>query len=298
MVAQNCPYDVLYYRSNIEAYHRDRWNGWTSTYSGIMNAWSFWSIHSPVKMMNVKCAVNQVVYAGKTTTFNVTVKDSSSSAPVAFANVTATVSAGAGLPQGNFVGVGRTTTIITDTNGFASFSWKAPIPYPKEFNRTVWFDVVVEKPSFNASGGEFNHTIVKLNQPCLYAHVDRATSTLKLSAGKSGTLEISVVDENGTSVPGATVDISCTPSGGLSLPATAVTNSTGEVSVSFTTLSNGTFTVTIAPRCFGKYTLSLPDAVAVRVGPVGPIYEFPVFCLMLMGCSALVVLLRKRRARK
>jgi len=49
ILVDDLPYDVLYYRKNIEAYRQDRWVGWVSAYGSIYNGFSINTIHPPGK---------------------------------------------------------------------------------------------------------------------------------------------------------------------------------------------------------------------------------------------------------
>ena len=44
------PYEVLYYRTNVEAYRQDRWVNWTVVAGSIWNYWSLMGIHPPITL--------------------------------------------------------------------------------------------------------------------------------------------------------------------------------------------------------------------------------------------------------
>jgi len=47
ILGQDRPYEVLYYRNNVEAYRRDRWVNWTVTAGSLWNSWSLLGIQPP-----------------------------------------------------------------------------------------------------------------------------------------------------------------------------------------------------------------------------------------------------------
>jgi len=76
ILADKLPYDVLYFRTNIEAQRQDRFVGWMPASGTIWNYWSLLNIHPPSnKRLSVGVTVPSAVASDDTATVTVDVKD-------------------------------------------------------------------------------------------------------------------------------------------------------------------------------------------------------------------------------
>ena len=221
------PYDVLYFRTNIEAYRADRFTNWTVAATGSIFGGSFWSrigiLPPPPDALTVSPPVMRSAVSSGSTDNDVvaTVRDPDGNT-VAGAPVQMTLTGSGALgnlsiPGGEF---GTTVNGITNINGQLVAKYIAPTvvnetevyvsaqalkydPYPAS---TVQYSRVRVQPP----GTQFLSVLVE-------------PSFFNIEEGGTMTVEVMVTDQDGIPVDGAVVNLVTTPSGPTLTPDSGTT---------------------------------------------------------------------------
>jgi len=124
IIAEKRPYDVLYYRKNIESYRQDRFTGWRGSSGSIWNYWSLQFIHAPTgASLRVTAKVaNSVASNGTLLGVSATVFDNTGRA-LPGAAVTWVASTGTFTSGGQ---TNTTFTLTTGATGRVSLDYNAP----------------------------------------------------------------------------------------------------------------------------------------------------------------------------
>jgi hypothetical protein len=131
ILAQRLPYDVLYYRTQIEAERQDRFVNYSVSAGTIWNYWSIQSIRRPTtEFIRVVVAAPSATVEGSSRLVSATVRDQ---AGVAVTGASVMFAVNAGL--GTFVGGSCTTstcsiTGTTSSSGTFSATYNAPTTVP------------------------------------------------------------------------------------------------------------------------------------------------------------------------
>ena len=221
------PYDVLYFRTNIEAYRADRFTNWTVAATGSIFGGSFWSrigiLPPPPDALTVSPPVMRSAVASDSTDNDVvaTVRDPDGStlagAPV---QMTLTGSGALGnlsIPGGEF---GTTVNGITNINGQLVVKYIAPTVV----NETEVYvsSQALKYDLYPASTVQYSR--VKVQPPgtqFLSALVE--PSFFNLEEGGTMTVEVTVTDQDGLPVDGAIVNLVTMPSGPTLTPDSGTT---------------------------------------------------------------------------
>ncbi|MCK5548227.1 MAG: hypothetical protein KAI64_04385, partial [Thermoplasmata archaeon] len=211
ILVTDLPYNVLYYRKNIEAYRLDRFTGWTTTARGsIFNYWSIMNIRPPTnKFLRTSVTLASAVSSNKTEDVTVTVRDQDKNI-VQGAEVTVTVEMG-NLTFGG-TNYGDSWTGQTNINGQIIVKFEAPYIPPTEENGTrVGITVQATKTEYDDSGLK---TVFILVFPTGVQFLS-VTIELKfgdlIDEGTSTEADVKVKDENLQLVDGVTVKLTATP---------------------------------------------------------------------------------------
>src|SRR6266511_2341884 len=124
IVTNDIPWNVLYYRKNLNAYRNDAWVGWINTPPQLYNFWSLVKIHPagsvvvppPSGVFSVALTVPERAIGGHTVNIDAFVAQNL--APVSGASVTLNASWGSQY---------RTMSATTDASGHVRFAWKVPV---------------------------------------------------------------------------------------------------------------------------------------------------------------------------
>ena len=221
------PYDVLYFRTNIEAYRSDKFINWTVGSSGSIFGGSFWSrigIHPPsADALTISPPVmKSAVASASTTSVVATVRDPDGTT-IAGATVQMTLT-GSGeignlsIPGGEF---GTTVNGTSNINGQLNAEYIAPTV---EAETEVFVSAqALEYQTYPASSVQFSRVKVHplgtqflsvLVEPYFFA----------LEEGGSMPIEVMVTDEGGMAVDGALVNLVTMPSGPTLTPASGTTS--------------------------------------------------------------------------
>ena len=217
------PYDVLYFRTNIEAYRSDRFINWTVGAAGSIFGGSFWSwigIHPPANALGVSITAISSMLSGSNETVNVTVTNPNgnplSGAPVRLSLNGLGSLGNLSIPAGEF---GTTVNGTTDINGdlFATF-------FAPHTNTTI--DVIISAQAlgfgpYSSSQEEFTTVRIYPPPPSLSVLVDPSYLVIETSATMS--VNVSVTDQNNDPVDGALVNATTIPSGPILTPNSGTT---------------------------------------------------------------------------
>ncbi|MCK4444219.1 MAG: hypothetical protein KAW09_06730, partial [Thermoplasmata archaeon] len=211
ILADDRPYDVLYFRTNIEAYRSDRFTNWTVGAAGtIYSYWSWLGIHEPPPdPLRITTSIQTAVKTDKTAKFIATVRD-----PDGDVLSGATVEAYVATGNGNFT-LGVTTfnhvTGTTNLNGQFQVTYEPPFVGEKDTSRTVF---IYGKASHADYPESRNATITIVVHPetgkFLSLLVDQLGGDL-VEEGRLSLLQVRVTDQDETPVFGASVVISSEP---------------------------------------------------------------------------------------
>jgi len=322
------PYEVLYYRTNIEGYRQDRFVNWTVSSGTIWGYWSLEGIRPPsARALRPSISAESATRSGARETVTVTVFDHENNA-LADANVTFSVAAE--NDQGNVsIGTGPEAKSVfgfTDLNGQVRATHTAAVV---DRETQVVIDVVASHPEFpDPSARSAVVRVFPLGTAFLSTRADRPLGD-RLDRGTQLPLSITVstlTDQGRITVSDAVVTVFITrPSGAFigDLTADPATGNASElVSVTLTARSNATagdyevsvtadligyesppttpFLITVVGPTTGPHRC--PDGRYVNdpsecVGPSTPALDV-VFILAAIGLTALVVGVVAQRKRR
>jgi ABC-type transport system substrate-binding protein len=306
-IANDCPYDVLYYRSNIEAYRKDRWAGWIKTSGGIMNGWSFQFMKKPSVYMTVNNQNPKVMTSGLDDTVNVQVTSAKDSSAVSGATVSISAMGPPGKAPGIFASGKLMDNATTDSNGIATFTYSTPGDVDAtERNRNITFQTSASASGFELSKGLSTAVVYSPDVKYLVAKIDVAGSTLAVKEGEKGTLRVFIEDQTKNGAPGAAATLTVEPTTGLVLGKTnATTDGSGKIVVQFTAETKGNYTITVEPvKAAGIAEISSASAsVEVKPPPPRPPSEstpwmiiIVVVVIVVVVIAAVAVVVMRKRA--
>jgi len=204
-LAQNRPDEVLYYRTNIEAYRQDRWVNWTVASGTIWNYWSLIGIHPPGSSnLRVLAAIQPVVASGISVPLLARVFDNNGSKIAGAAvNLTAThgnVSIGA-TP-------GKTVSGVTNPAGLLMATYHAPTLLAGDPTLTEVIDLVATHADYPDPGRrQVLLSIVPPGLTALAITVDFPEGD-QVYGGSVLPVSLAVSDEQGATADAAFVTIS------------------------------------------------------------------------------------------
>ena len=214
ILADARPYEVLYYRTNIEGYRQDRFVNWTVIGGTIWNYWSLQGIRPPSSpSLRASIAIASATSAGATEPVTVTVFDDSGGL-VSDALVILSVDPGPG--SGNLsIGGGpemKTVSGTTDLDGKVYATYHAANVLSATI---VLIQTATAHPAFPDS---FARSALILVFPTgaqfLSIWIDLPLGN-RVPQGFELPMNVTVEDQDGNTVPDATVDVYVDPPGGL-----------------------------------------------------------------------------------
>jgi hypothetical protein len=214
ILVEDLPYDVLYYRQNIEAYRADRFTNWTLYSGSIFRYWSIITIKAPSKLyLRASIDVASAVASDGTETVTVTVRDQDLS-PVEGATVIfSSVTEGTISPE----------TGTTDANGQFIATFTAPHIETGEDDITVVITLQsATKEGYDDAPSVPTQIVVKPAGAQFLAVKATPLTDIVLSEGVT-TIEILVTDQDKNPVDGATVTLTVDPSTGTVSPSSGTT---------------------------------------------------------------------------
>ncbi len=253
IVTADIPWNVLYYRKNLNAYRNDAWVGWVNTPPQLYNFWSLVKIRPagvtpippPSGVFNVAMTVPGRALGGHTVPVDVFV--SQNLLPVGSASVSLNATWGTEY---------RVMTGTTDVSGHARFNWVAPV-----IQGAMTLTALVTKGTNSATTTKRMEITVGPPAPIATLRL----STLRPVIGTGDTTTITATLKNGVDGPiaGATVTIDTTLVLGSVAPASAVTDAAGQAAFTYTAPANAGKFPNQHLADFIKARTSIPDTVAV-----------------------------------
>ena len=242
LLADIRPYEVLYYRTNIELYRQDRFVNWSVVAGTIWNEWSLFGIRPPGSVgLRLGLAVPTSVRAGGSEDVSFTVR-SLAGDPIEGATLDVRVEA----PQGEDPGVlrndaleGPSVSVRTDAGGRARVTYTAPTFY--EGTRPVVLHALAEHPAFEQPATEDTIvTVMGLDRRFIDLRIELPAGDIATPAAPFP-IRFAVRDEETRSIPDATVAVS-------SVPVAEISHSNGTAvdmaTIIVTFPSNGTYRIT------------------------------------------------------
>ena len=216
ILADARPYDVLYFRTNIEGYRQDRFVNWTVQSGTIWSYWSLQGIRPPSSLaIRMSIGTESATSSGGTESVSVTVLDNENRA---LSGASVTLSVGAGPDQGNLtIGAttGKSVTGTTDVEGKVAAQYHAS---NVDAETQVIIDGTATHPNFPDPTAR--STIIRVFPPgaqFLSLRVDMPLGE-RVTAGSELPLEISVRDQDRAIVSDADVNIAVDPATGELVP--------------------------------------------------------------------------------
>jgi len=234
-IVEDLPYNVLCYRTTIEAVRKDSFTGWVQGASGIYNDWSFLLIDTPKVPMEVNFVGNKdKIIEGYSMDMTVQAKDVSSAAvidadmTISIDNGSATISAYSNYPA-TVSADGKDITGKTDGNGYFKALF---IAGNVTSNETVHLTAKASKPDFHqVNTPTFNVTIY--DKPISYPLMTFKIDPDVISVGESARLVVTTTDLYGRPFAGS--EVTFNTSFGVIEPMKAYTDSNGEAIASLST---------------------------------------------------------------
>jgi len=225
LLADDRPYDVLYFRTNIEAYRSDKFTNWTVSLAGsIYSYWSWLGIHEPPPdPLRITSSIQTAVKTDKTAKFIATVRD-----PQGDVLSGAIVEAYVADKDGTFVGDVEYNYITgnTDLNGQFKVTYKPPNVAKNDTSRTVFIYAVASHPDYPDSR---NATITIVVHPAEAEFLIMSVSQLGgdlVQEGRLTYMSVVITDQEEVEVSGASVVISSEPPATIT-PSTGTTDTNG-----------------------------------------------------------------------
>src|SRR5439155_6884252 len=225
ILVDQLPWNVLYYRKNLNAYRNDAWTGWANypNGGGIYNPWSIphivpaGTITPPTGgSLTVALSMPDQVYARQVAPFDILV--SQGTAPASGASVIL------GLSYGSTI-VTRTGT--TDAGGRVHFTWTVPV-----IQGSVLVGVVATKGTLVGTNGKVMEVTVA--PPAPIAQLRLSTPTPVIAPTGTAAITATLTDATGAPISGTTVYIDSTLVFGTIAPTSGATDATGKKTFTYT----------------------------------------------------------------
>jgi peptide/nickel transport system substrate-binding protein len=218
-VVKDIPWNILYYRKNLNAYRNDRWVGWVNSPPQLYSFWSLAKLSRPgptgtiLPFGPIKVAVTAPERAIAGTTVTVDVFGTRDLAPISGAAVWLNRTYGI---------VTDTSTGTTDASGHARFSVSLPF-----IQGDVSLKATVVKGGSTGTQAKVMQISVKLPVPIV--RLGLSTTTPVIGVGETAQVLASVTDSLGLPVPGAEVKIDTTLVFSTIAPSSGTTDANGQV---------------------------------------------------------------------
>ena len=235
IVTNAIPWNVLYYRKNLNAYRNDKFEGWQvdpvlnalSAGGGPLNYYTLVSLKpagtvvppTPSGTLSVATTLPQRVIANHVQAIPVYV--SQNGAPVQGA----TVSASSALP--NHVALNTAPSATTDITGTAVVNWTVPV-----IQGDLFLTVNVVKGGATATSSK--QLEVTVGPPAPMALLSLSSLTPVIAPGGTATVTANLIDGVGNPVAGQTIQIDSTLIVGTVSPTSAVTDANGHATFTYT----------------------------------------------------------------
>jgi len=276
ILAQRLPYDVLYYRTVIEAERQDRFVNYSVSSGTIWNFWSIQSIKQPTnKFIRITPAFPSAIVEGGLRLVSATVRDQDGLA-VNGATVRFEVPSG----SGTFTGTGCTGTYFcsgaTTSSGTFSATYNAPPTVPG--NPDVQVIITARSPDLDVPVDQKTVVVTIFGTGIQFLSVTPQLTTGDLVlVGESLTFGVDVRDQDGAPATGCTVALTVVPTD-ASVSPTSGSCTQMKSGISFQAPADITtnpkpFQVTVTPTLAG-YT-PVPSTISFTVVKVSSTFKCP-----------------------
>lgn len=213
MLAFDRPYDVLYFRTNIEAYRADKFTNWTVGMAGsIYSYWSWLGIHKPPpEPLRITSSIQTAVKTDKTAKFIATVRDPKGDV---LREATVQVYVSNPMLDGEFVLGGQRSNLVvgqSDPNGQLKVTYDPPTLKVDDEKRTVFIYAKATHADYPESR---NATITIVVYPpglsFLSLLVDLPGGDL-VEEERPTLIRVQVIDQDENPVSGAAAVVTSTP---------------------------------------------------------------------------------------
>lgn len=263
IITNDIPWNVLYYRKNLNAFRNDRWVGWVNTPPQIYNFWSLSKLRPaglvtvppPSGALSVAMTVPERAIGGRSVPVDVFV--SQSLRPVSGASV---------WVNATFGSVVRTMLGTTNVGGHVRLTWPVPVI---QGNLILTATAV----SGSSTGTDTKLLQITVGPPAPIATLTLSTTTPVIGTGDTASIVAKLIDGSGAGIPGSTVRVDTTLVLGQITPASGVTDAAGTVTFTYTAplgpdgLPGTADDAALFPNQhlseFLKFNASVPDTVAV-----------------------------------
>src|SRR3989475_7640690 len=227
ILSKQLPWNVLYYRKNLNAYRNDRWVGWVNTAPQLYNFYSLVNLRPagtppppppPSGALSVAMTVPERAIGGHTVPVNTFV--SQNGVPVQGA----TVWINATLTNGLAIGSSSATT---NAAGMATVNWFVPV---------IQGVAIIKATAVKggSSGTSTKQVEITVGPPAPMATLTLATATPVIHPGGTATVTATLHDGQGNPIAGRTVSIDTTLIQGTMDKVSAATNATGIATFTYT----------------------------------------------------------------
>ena len=226
VLAFDRPYDVLYFRTNIEAYRSDKFTNWTVGAAGtIFSYWSWLGIHQPPPdPLRITSSIQTAVKTDKTAKLIATVRE-----PDGDVLQGATVEAYVAATDGDFVlgaTVSNHVTGTTDLNGQFKVTYQPPTLVKNDTQRTMFIYAKATHADYPESR---NATITIVVHPPGGKFLSMTVNLLGgdlVEEGRPTLMRVKITDQDENPVYDASVVISSNPPAEIT-PSSGTTDTNG-----------------------------------------------------------------------
>src|SRR2546422_726884 len=273
------PWNILYYRKNLNAYRNDRWVGWVNTPPQLYNFWSLVKIHNPgsttpppttgafspapIAKLNLS-TTKPIIGIGQSTTITATLVDGTG---VPIPGVTVSLDKKVTL---GVIGPSSAGSDVTNSAGKATFTYTSPAT-AGAFANQHFADLIkayVNVSNKVASDTQYASMIVFVsNSNAPDWRIVRLQSSTKmalntsLSTQDTLTISVNVTDYAGTALSGKDVDVVLPSDGASNVTVTPASPGSNK------TAASGIASFTIVPTAFaraGQIVTTVPVRFVVR----------------------------------
>src|SRR2546427_731425 len=233
IVVHDLPWNVLFYRKNLNAYRNDAWVGWVNTPPQLYNYWSLVNL-APAGLVTPPIPPTTGVFSVAMTVpgrvrFGATVP-----VDVIVANANVPVSGASVTLKAVFGNNSQTLTGTTDSGGHAGFSWKVPL---------VLGDVLM---TATATQGTSTATATKrvtitVGPPAPIATLNLSTTKPVIRPTDTTQITATLIDGTGAPMAGVNVSIDKKVLLGTIAPEYGLTSATGKIVFTYTPPSAALF---------------------------------------------------------
>ncbi len=318
ILAQRLPYDVLYYRRQIEAERQDRFEGYSVASGTIWNFWSLQNIRQPSRLyIRAVTSAPSALVEGGSQLITTSVRDQDGVA-VSGASVTFQVPLGSGTFSGGPCMGTNPCTGTTSSSGTFSVTYTAPSAAPADPDVEILVTARSPNPEVSLVQRTYVVRVFATGVPFLSITPKLTTGDL-VPVAESLVFGVDVRDEGGNPSSTATVGLTVAPSGPNINPASGTAAQMGSGIVfqapADITTSPTTYTVTATATQPGytqatssmQFTVvkltspfTCPDGTVVQTGQPCPKVSVPALDVLpilgAIGAAAVVYgILRNRK---